>query len=228
MDIIFAMDIRGGLVVKGYKGERDRYEPIERHSKICATSDPLNVIGTVKPRRTYIADLDRIVGSGSNSLILKRLAGHTETLIDIGIRRLDDVREAERIADTVIVGTETGHLEIIRDAQSTKIAVSIDLKAGRAISPDPALSGDPIEIIEKMNLYKMRELIMLDINLVGTKQGVDFDLIERVIDISGHPIIVAGGVRNGEELDRLEDLGAAGVVISAAIHEGIIPVDVVR
>jgi phosphoribosylformimino-5-aminoimidazole carboxamide ribotide isomerase len=228
MDIIFAMDIRGGLVVKGYKGERDRYEPIERHSKICATSDPLNVIGAVKPRRTYIADLDRIVGSGSNSLILKRLAGRTETLIDIGIRRLDDVREAERIADTAIIGTETGNIEIIRNAQSTKIAVSIDLKTGRAMSHDPALSGDPIEIIEKMNLYKMRELIVLDINLVGTKQGVDFDLIERVIDISGHPIIVAGGVRNGEELDRLEDLGAAGVVISTAIHEGIIPVDIVR
>jgi phosphoribosylformimino-5-aminoimidazole carboxamide ribotide isomerase len=228
MDIIFAMDIRGGVVVKGYKGERERYEPIERHSKICVTSDPMNVIDTVKPRRTYIADLDRILGSGNNSLILKRLADRTETLIDIGTRRLDDVREAERIGDTAIIGTETGNLEIIRGAQSTKIVVSIDLKAGRATSPDPALSGDPIAIVEKMNLYKMRELIVLDIDLVGTKQGVDFDLIERAIDISGHPIIVAGGIKNSEELDRLEDLGAAGVVLSTAIHEGIIPVDLVR
>jgi phosphoribosylformimino-5-aminoimidazole carboxamide ribotide isomerase len=228
MDVIFAMDIRGGIVVKGYKGERERYEPIERHSKICTTSDPLNVIDAVKPRRTYIADLDRILGSGSNSLILKRLAGRTETLIDIGVRRLDDVREAERIGDTAIIGTETGNLEIIRGAQSTKIAVSIDLKAGRATSPDPALAGDPIEIVEKMNLYKMRELIVLDISLVGTKQGVDFDLIERAVDISGHPILIAGGIKNNEDLDRLEDLGAAGVVLSTAIHEGIIPVDLVR
>lgn len=228
MDIIFAMDIRGGLVVKGYKGERERYEPIERHSKICATSDPLNVMDIVKPRRTYIADLDRILGWGSNSLILKRLAARTETLIDIGIRRLDDVREAERIGDIAIIGTETGNLGIIRAAQSTKIAVSIDLKAGRATSPDSALSGDPIEIIEKMNLYKMRELIVLDINLVGTKQGVDFDFIESAIDISGHPIIIAGGIKNSEEVDRLEDLGAAGVILSTAIHEGIIPVDLVR
>jgi len=228
MDVIFAMDIRGGIVVKGYKGERERYEPIERHSKICTTSDPLNVIDAVKPRRTYIADLDRILGSGSNSLILKRLADRTETLIDIGVRRLDDVREAERIGDTAIIGTETGNLEIIRGAQSTKIAVSIDLKAGRATSPDPALAGDPIEIVEKMNLYKMRELIVLDISLVGTKQGVDFDLIERAVDISGHPIIIAGGIKNNEDLDRLEDLGAAGVVLSTAIHEGIIPVDLVR
>lgn len=228
MDIIFAMDIRGGLVVKGYKGERERYEPIKRHSKICATSDPMDVIDTIKPRRTYIADLDRILGSGSNSRILRRLADRTETLIDIGIRRLDDVREAERIGDTAIIGTETGNLEIIRGAQSTKIAVSIDLKAGRATSPDRALSGDPIAVVEKMNLYKMRELIVLDINLVGTKQGVNFDLVERAIDISGHPIIVAGGIKSSEELDRLEDLGAAGVVLSTTIHEGIIPVDLVR
>ncbi len=228
MDIIFAMDIRGGVVVKGYKGDRERYEPIERHSKICTTSDPLNVVDAIKPRRTYIADLDRILGWGSNSLIIQRIGARTKTLIDIGIRRLDDVREAERIGDTAIIGTETGRLDVIRAAQSMRIAVSIDIREGSAISPDPALSGDPLEVIEKMNLYKMSELLVLNINLVGTKHGVDFDFIERVIDVSGHPIVVAGGIKNSEDLDTLEDLGAAGVILSTAIHEEIIPVDLVR
>jgi phosphoribosylformimino-5-aminoimidazole carboxamide ribotide isomerase len=109
-----------------------------------------------------------------------------------------------------------------------RIAVSIDLKEGSAVSPDPALSGDPLGVIEKMNLYKMSELIVLNINLVGTKHGVDFDFIERVIDVSGHPIVVAGGIKNSEDLDTLEDLGAAGVILSTAIHEEIIPVDLVR
>ncbi len=108
MEIIFAMDIRGGIVVKGYKGDRERYEPIERHSKICRTSDPLNVIDTIKPRRTYIADLDRILGVGSNSLIVKRIGTRTKTLVDLGVRRLDDVREAERIGETAIIGTRNG------------------------------------------------------------------------------------------------------------------------
>jgi phosphoribosylformimino-5-aminoimidazole carboxamide ribotide isomerase len=228
MDIIFAMDIRGGVVVKGYRGDRERYEPIERHSKICSTSDPLNVIDAIKPRRTYIADLDRILGSGSNSLIIQRIGARTKTLIDTGIRRLDDVREAERIGDTAIIGTETGSLDVIRAAQSMRIAVSIDMREGGAVSPDPALSGDPLEVIEKMNLYKMSELIVLNINLVGTKHGVDFDFIKRVIDVSGHPIVVAGGIKNSEDLDTLEDLGAAGVILSTAIHEEIIPVDLVR
>lgn len=228
MDIIFAMDIRGGVVVKGYKGDRERYEPIERHSKICKTSDPLDVIDVIKPRRTYIADLDRILGTGSNSLIIKRLGTRTSTLIDIGIRRLDDVREAERISDTAIIGTETGSLDVIRAAQSMRVAVSLDVKDGSVMSPDPALSGDPLQVVERMNLYKIRELLVLNMNLVGTKQGVDFDFIKRVIDVSGHPIVVAGGIKDTEELDKLEDLGAAGVVLSTAIHEEIIPIDLVR
>jgi phosphoribosylformimino-5-aminoimidazole carboxamide ribotide isomerase len=228
MEIIFAMDIRGGVVVKGYKGDRERYEPIERHSKICTTSDPLSVIDIVKPRRAYIADLDRILGSGNNSNVLERLGHRAKTLIDIGVRHLDDVREAERIGDTAVIGTETGNLGIVRAAQSMKIAVSVDLRAGRATSPDPALAGDPTEVVERMNLYKMRELIVLDINRVGTKQGVDFDLIKRAIDISGHPILVGGGVKNSEDIDRLEEIGAAGVIISTAIHEAILPVELVR
>jgi phosphoribosylformimino-5-aminoimidazole carboxamide ribotide isomerase len=228
MEIIFAMDIRGGIVVKGYKGDRERYEPIERHSKICTTSDPLNVIDAIKPRRTYIADLDRILGWGSNSLIIKRLGTRTKTLIDIGVRRLDDVREAERIGDTAIIGTETGSLDVIRAAQSMRVAVSVDVKDGIVSSSDPALSGDPLQVVERMNLYKISALLVLNISLVGTKQGVDFDFIERVIGVSGHPVVVAGGIKNSEELDKLEDLGASGVVLSTAIHEEIIPVDLVR
>jgi phosphoribosylformimino-5-aminoimidazole carboxamide ribotide isomerase len=228
MEIIFAMDIRGGVVVKGYQGDRERYEPIERHSKICRTSDPFDVINAIKPRRTYIADLDRILGRGSNSLIIKSLSTHTKTLIDIGIRRLDDVREAERIGEIAIIGTETGSLDVIRAAQSMRVAVSLDVKDGSTTSLDPALSGDPLQVVERMNLYKIRALLVLNMNVVGTKQGVDFDFIEQAIDVSGHPIIVAGGIKNSEELDKLEDLGAAGVVLSTAIHEEIIPVDLVR
>ncbi|HEX7515149.1 MAG TPA: HisA/HisF-related TIM barrel protein [archaeon] len=228
MEIIFAMDIRGGIVVKGYKGDREGYEPIERHSKICRTSDPLNVIDTIKPRRTYIADLDRILGVGGNSLIVKRLGTRTKTLVDLGVRRLDDVREAERMGETAIIGTETGSLDVIRAAQSMRVAVSVDVKNGSVTSLDPELSGDPLEVVDRMNLYKIRELLVLNMNLVGTKQGVDVDFIEKVIDASGHPIVVAGGIKNSEELDKLEDLGAAGVILSTAIHEGIIPVDLVR
>ncbi|MGZ7169178.1 MAG: HisA/HisF-related TIM barrel protein [Halobacteriota archaeon] len=228
MDIFFAMDLRGGIVVKGYKGERERYEPIERHSKICTTSDPLNVVDTIKPRRTYVADLDRILGWGNNSLIIKRLGVRTETMVDGGVKTRDDVREIEHIANTVIIGTETASLDVITATQSANVGVSIDMRGSRVVSADPALAGDPLEIIEEMNLYNLKELLLLNLDLVGTKHGIDRNFIEKAVDASGHRIIVAGGVKSSEDLDMLEDLGVAGVILSTAIHEGIIPVEVVR
>lgn len=228
MDIIFAMDIRGGIVVKGYKGEREKYEPIERHSKICTTSDPLNVVDSIKPKRTYIADLDRIQGWGNNSLIIKRISARTRTLIDVGIREIGEVRKAEEIGETVIIGTETSTLDVIRKTQSMKIAVSVDIRDGSVISPDPELIGAPLEVIEKLNRYKMSEVILLDINAVGTKSGVNLDDIRQVLDVTGHKLIVAGGIQSLKEIDALEDLGVSGVILSTAIHEELIPVDVIR
>ena len=228
MDIIFAMDIRGGVVVKGYKGDREKYEPIERHSKICTTSDPLNVVDAIKPKRTYIADLDRIQGWGNNSLIIKRISARTRTLVDVGIREIEEVRKAEEIGETVIIGTETSTLDVIRKTQSMKIAVSVDMRNGNVISPDPELIGAPLEVIEKLNRYKMSGVILLDINAVGTKSGVNVDNIRQVLDVTGHKLIVAGGIQSLKEIDVLEDLGVSGVILSTAIHEELIPVDVIR
>jgi phosphoribosylformimino-5-aminoimidazole carboxamide ribotide isomerase len=228
MDIIFAMDLRGGIVVKGYKGEREKYEPIERHSKICTTSDPLNVVDTVKPKRTYVADLDRIQGWGNNSLIIKRISARTKTLIDVGIREVEEVREAEEIGEIVIIGTETGTLDVIRKTQSMRIAVSVDIQNDNVISPDPELVGNPLEVIEKLNRYKMNEMILLNINTVGTKSGVNLAAIREVLDVTGHRLIVTGGIQSLKEVDALEDLGVGGVILSTAIHEELIPVDVVR
>ncbi len=228
MDIIFAMDIRSGVVVKGYKGERETYEPIERHSKICTTSDPLNVVDMIKPKRTYVADLDRIQGWGNNSHIIKRISARTKTLIDVGIREVEEGREAEEIGDIVIIGTETGTLDVIRKTQSMRIAVSVDIRNDNVISPDPELVGNPLEVIEKLNRYKLNEMILLNVNAVGTKSGVNLDAIREVLDVTGHRLIVAGGIQNLEEIDVLEDLGVGGVILSTAIHEELIPVDVVR
>ncbi len=228
MDIIFAMDIRGGVVVKGYKGERETYEPIERHSKICTTSDPLNVVDMIKPKRTYVADLDRIQGWGKNSLIIKRISARTKTLIDVGIREVEEVREAEEIGEIVIIGTETSTLDVIRKTQSMRIAVSVDIRNNNVISSDPKLLGHPLEVIEKLNRYNMRELILLNMNTVGTTSGVNLGAVRAVLDVTGHRLVVAGGIRNLKEIDALEDLGVSGVVLSTAIHEELIPVDVVR
>lgn len=182
----------------------------------------------IKPKRTYVADLDRIQGWGNNSLIIKRISTRTKTLIDVGIREVGEVREAEGIGDIVIIGTETSTLDVIRKTQSMRTAVSVDIRNGNVISPDPELVGNPLEVVEKLNRYKMNEMILLNINTVGTKSGINLDAIRKVLDVTGHRLVVAGGVQSLKEIDVLEDLGVGGVIVSTAIHEELIPVDVVR
>jgi phosphoribosylformimino-5-aminoimidazole carboxamide ribotide isomerase len=109
-----------------------------------------------------------------------------------------------------------------------RIAVSVDIRNDNVISPDPELVGNPLEVIEKLNRYKMNEMILLNINTVGTKSGVNLAAIREVLDVTGHRLIVTGGIQSLKEVDALEDLGVGGVILSTAIHEELIPVDVVR
>ena len=53
--IIFVLDILNGSVVHAVKGERSKYKPI-KGSMICESSDPFEIIDTVKPREIYMAE----------------------------------------------------------------------------------------------------------------------------------------------------------------------------
>jgi phosphoribosylformimino-5-aminoimidazole carboxamide ribotide isomerase len=64
--IIFVLDILNGKVVHAVKGEREKYGPIHNFSKVCESSDPLHIVDELSPRELYIADLNRLEGSGNN------------------------------------------------------------------------------------------------------------------------------------------------------------------
>src|SRR5260370_28707068 len=75
MDIIPVLDLRGGIVVRAHRGQRDQYRPLE--SPLSPTSDPVDAMRglyLVYPFRTfYVADLDAIMGTGNNEAVLRRL-----------------------------------------------------------------------------------------------------------------------------------------------------------
>ena len=64
MRCIFVLDVFNGAVVHAFRGERSRYEPIERYSQILSTSEPLAVLAEIRPSEVYVADLNRLMGSG--------------------------------------------------------------------------------------------------------------------------------------------------------------------
>jgi phosphoribosylformimino-5-aminoimidazole carboxamide ribotide isomerase len=228
MRCILACDLKGGIVVKGVRGERDRYGPIAPASRIVDTSSPAGVIAKIKPKETYIADLDRIMGVGDHLSTIKTLSGMTRTMADIGVSGAADFETARGVAHAVVIGTETAPLSVIEQCQGPETILSLDMKRGRTMCRDRALDLTPMDAIKLFNGLELGAVILLDISRVGSGEGIDIPLVEAAVSASRHDIIVGGGVRDVPDLDLLEKCGASGAIVASAVHDGRIPLDMLR
>jgi len=83
---------------------------------------------------------------------------------------------------------------------------------------------DPLSLIMELNSYPIHDIIILELDRVGTGVGVDFDFLARAVECSEHDILCGGGVRSCEDLYKMEDMGIKGALVATAIHNGAIPV----
>jgi phosphoribosylformimino-5-aminoimidazole carboxamide ribotide isomerase len=225
--LILALDLLDGKIVHAIRGEREKYTPIHVFSKFVETSDPLAVIEKMMPEEVYIADINRLMGTGDNRGDIQSVSTFCRTMLDWGVRRIEDVEFASGIADNVILGTETSSFKLIEESTAFDISVSIDIKNGRVLSPDDDKS-DSLDFVRKLNDYDVMDLIILEINRIGTKSGVDAEFLGDVLAISDHEIIVGGGISNAADISVLREIGASGVIVSTAIHDGSIPIRSIR
>lgn len=225
---ILALDLKGGIVVRGVRGEREKYRPISETSTLVDTPVPEDVISAIRPKETYIADLDRITGSGNNLDIIESLSKLTRTMSDTGASCAEDAIEARMISHAVILGTETAPMSLIRECQGKRTIVSLDMKDGKMLFRDRAFNVSPLEALEAMNEFELGGVILLDLSRVGSGEGIDPGQVESAVSVSRHDIIVGGGVRGVEDLELIERHGASGAIIASAVHSGKVPVSMLR
>lgn len=117
---------------------------------------------------------------------------------------------------------------IERASSKRGIAVSVDLFGGEVLARDPSLKIPPLDLICELNPFPIREIILLSLDRVGTSMGLDEVFLRKAADLSDHPVLLGGGVKDESDLDRLEDLGLAGALVATAVHDGKISPDAVR
>jgi phosphoribosylformimino-5-aminoimidazole carboxamide ribotide isomerase len=227
------MDLAGGRVVHAVRGERERYRALQ-DSRIAAGADPLGVARAFRSRlglsELYVADLDAIAGHGAHDDVVAALAREGRLLLDAGTTWPGEVRRLLGLGvERVVVGTETlaraedyGRLCALLPASPP--VLSLDLRAGRVISPDPGLAAlEPAGALARLAAAGAREAIVLDLARVGSREGPDLDLIARLRERSGDLALLAGGgVRDAADLRALRDAGAAGALVATALHTGAI------
>ncbi len=228
--IIFVLDILNGNAVHAVRGERAKYLPV-KGSVVCGSSAPVDIISTVMPKEVYIADLDYLQHLGDNFGLIGEISEMTRTMVDIGPENMDDVEKCARIADTVIIGTETASLDLIAAAAERfpgRINVSIDMKNGVVLTKDRKLEMKPGKLVKKLNEYDIKDIIILELNKVGTSAGIDVDFLKEIAASSHHNILAGGGIRDMDDIHALEKIGVSGALVATAVHDGKIPVELIH
>lgn len=81
--------------------------------------------------------------------------------------------------------------------------------------------GDPINAVKIFNEKEVDELILLDIDATVEGRGPDFEMIKNVAVECRMPFCYGGGVSSVEEAQKIVQLGAEKVAISAAVISDI-------
>jgi phosphoribosylformimino-5-aminoimidazole carboxamide ribotide isomerase len=225
--IIFVLDILKGNAVHAIRGERAKYQPVQ--SKVCSSSNPLEIVSALKPAEVYIADLDRLQHFGDNFELIKKISAKAKTMVDIGAENMDDVRKCAEITNTVILGTETASLDLMKTAAEQfpgRINVSIDIKNGEVLTKDTRI--EPHELVKLLNDYNIRDIIILELSKVGTSVGTDTDFLRSVVELSKHNVLLGGGIRDMADINKLKGIGVSGALVATAVHKGMIPVELIK
>lgn len=228
--VIFVLDIFNGNAVHAVRGERSNYLAI-RKSSICTSSNPLEIISALEPEEVYIADLNRLQFAGDNFDLIKKISARCNTMVDIGVESVHDIEKGVKIADTVILGTETSSLELIDRAAkqfSGFISVSIDIKNGKVLTKDRNMMVVPQRLIKMLNKYDINDIIILDLDKVGTGAGIDPEFLRDMAGLSNHSVLAGGGIRDMNDINALKETGISGALVATAVHSGRIPVELLR
>jgi phosphoribosylformimino-5-aminoimidazole carboxamide ribotide isomerase len=220
--IIPVLDLKHGDVVRARAGDRAAYLPIV--TPLAAGSAPDAVLQgmlALAPFKTaYIADLDAIAGEGSDRETVERLAEAAPGMriwVDGGFATAREARDVANARVLPVLGSETlagsGELKAAREVfHAEDFVLSLDYRAGRFMGA--------AEIERRVALWPDR-LILMTLDRVGMDKGPDLAALEALIRrAEGRAVFAAGGVRDESDLQALERIGAAGVLVASALHDG--------
>ena len=225
MEVIPAVDIRGGRCVRLYQGDYDR--------ETVFSEDPVAMARhweRLGAPRLHVVDLDGArAGWPVNDRVIEELLSAVEIPVQVagGIRQLDVIgRYLEMGADRVVLGTAAVHDQplvsracaMFREA----VVVAVDARRGRVATAGwrEASGETPEGLMRRLAELGVPRFIFTDISRDGTLRGPNFAAIGRLVRAFRTPVIASGGVTTVEHLRRLAKLGVEGAIVGRALYDG--------
>ena len=203
--------------------------------------DPASLVArfaSAGPRLIHVVDLDGArTGRIRPALVATLVAAAKGVPVQAsgGIRSLADAESLLAAgAARVVVGTAafagSGALQCFASALGERLVVALDARAGRlAVSGwerDGGISVD--DAAAHCALAGVERLQCTAVERDGTMAGPDVELLARVKERSGLPVLAAGGIRSVEDIDALAAIGLEGAIVGRALLEGTVPLSTLR
>lgn len=226
MIIYPAIDLKNGVCVRLKMGDM---------AQATEYGDPAEIAAEWQRQGAeylHVVDLDAaFAGAFCNRDTVARVLAAVSIPIQLGggVRTLADIDERLELGiQRVIIGTAAiENPELVREATAKypgRIVAGIDAKDGRVATRGWAsdTGEEPVVLALKMKDAGIRTVIYTDISRDGMLTGPNVAGVKNMAEATGMEIIASGGMSVPEDVKRISETGAGGVIIGKALYAGTI------
>ncbi|MXZ90820.1 MAG: 1-(5-phosphoribosyl)-5-[(5-phosphoribosylamino)methylideneamino]imidazole-4-carboxamide isomerase [Chloroflexi bacterium] len=230
MEIIPAIDLRGGNCVRLYQGDYAR--------ETVFSDDPLAVAERWQAeggQRLHIVDLDGAhSGNPANLAAITAITRRLTIPVQVGggVRSVDtaaglfDAGAARVVVGTAAVSNPELVEELCRRFGSERVVVALDARDGlvaiRGWTETSAITAT--DLARRMADLGVVRLLYTDISRDGTLEEPNYAATAALVQDSGLAVMSAGGVGAAEHVANLVPTGAEAAIIGRALYTGDITI----
>lgn len=229
MEVLPAIDLRDGRVVRLQQGDYDR--------RTDYSDSPQAVAGEMVAagvRWIHVVDLDAAKsGRPANAAAIAAIRSAADARIELGGGARSEAAIDAMLAagaDRVVVGSAA--LEdwawferlVARADLAGKLALGLDARGDKLAVRGwtRQLKISPVEVARRTSGWPLGATVYTDIARDGMMSGPNLEATAEILAATDVPVIASGGVASLQDVLGCKEIGCAGVIIGRAYYEGTI------
>lgn len=225
MDVIPAIDLRDGKVVRLIQGQYDKQitykdDPAEQARQFYADG----------ARWLHVVDLDGAkAGKPVNTASIEAIARLDLLQVEVGGGLRDEASIAQLLemgVTRVIIGTKAVSdfewFQRMAEKFAGRLVLGIDAR-GSMVATHGWLEDSRQTVLEfaaKADQLPLAAIIYTDIAKDGMLTGPNVERTQELAQAVKTPVVASGGVKEVEDIRKLNPIGVAGVIVGRSLYEG--------